>query len=81
MAGEVVLVLGPGLDLGGPAVLQPAVGVVDLDAVQGLDDVGDAARRVGRPLGGTGAGGGRQRQQGEDQGETTSHAWIFAAWG
>ena len=49
-AGAIVLGGGPGPDLGGGAVLEPAVRVSDLDAVQGLDDVVDPGGRRRRDL-------------------------------
>ena len=47
-AGAGVLGVGPGRDLGVVAVLQPAVGVGDLDAVEDLDDVVGPGRRCRR---------------------------------
>ena len=78
-AGVVVLAAGPGLDLGGRTVLQPAVGVVDGHPVQVLDDVVDPGRRVRRPRRRSpGAGGGTdQREAGDERGEP-SHAGILA---
>ena len=49
-SGSIVLGGGPGPDLVGGAVLQPAVRVSDLDAVQGLDDVVDPGGRGRRDL-------------------------------
>ena len=49
-SGSIVLGGGPGPDLVGGAVLQPAVRVRDLDAVEGLDDVVDPGGRGRRDL-------------------------------